>query len=160
MKRKIIAVFAFFVSLSLCSCMHLFEDEPEMCTVSYYSQHDRENLPKSFKCPKGTKLTSDQLPVLTEEGYIFEGWNVEKTSVGSDFFVKDNIVLTAMWEIVEYTIVYNLDGGINDDQNLNYYTVENETFELKAPVKEGYDFAGWYTDEGLTEQVVSIKKAA
>ena len=160
MKRKIIAVFAFFVSLGLVSCMHLFEDEPEMCIVSYYSQHDRENLPKSFKCPKGTKLTSEQLPALTEEGYIFEGWNVEKTSVGSDFFVKENIVLTAMWEIVEYTIVYNLDGGINDDQNLNYYTVENETFELKAPVKEGYDFVGWYADEGLTKQVVSIKKGS
>ena len=65
-----------------------------------------------------------------------------------------------MWEIVEYTIVYNLDGGINDDQNLNYYTVEKETFELKAPVKDGYDFAGWYADEGLTEQVVSIKKGS
>ena len=56
----------------------------------------------------------------------------------------------------EYTVTYELDGGLqNSDNPTNYYESDDEIV-LLAPTKEGYDFEGWYSDAEYTTKVESI----
>ena len=46
-----------------------------------------------------------------------------------------------------------MNGGENNSANPTSYTIESEEIVLQTPNKTGYDFAGWYADEELTEKV-------
>ena len=86
-------------------------------------------------------------------GYLFAGWYtnkiagtiVENTFTVGDDYIADNQFATiyAHWDIVTYSISYNLNGGTNGD-NPDVYTVETENIVLNEPTKEGYVFDGWY----------------
>ena len=45
----------------------------------------------------------------------------------------------------KYTITYNLNGGIQNEANPNYYYA-GDTIVLQAPTREGYRFKGWAVD--------------
>ena len=55
----------------------------------------------------------------------------------------------------EFTIKYNLDGGINDARNPDKYT-EGSTIILYDPVKNGYKFLGWYEDPEFVYKFIQI----
>ena len=78
------------------------------------------------------------------KGYKFSGWTdnglISKGSVGEKTF-------TASWEIINYDIIYNLDGGINNSLNPNDYNINTPDIVLNAPTKLGYKFIGW-SDNG------------
>lgn len=85
-----------------------------------------------------------------------ENVTIEKGSIG-------NRKYTANWEIIEYTIDYNLDGGIlpTGVTNPNKYTVETENFTLNNPSKVGYTFLGWTgTDLSRETENVTIAKGS
>lgn len=44
-----------------------------------------------------------------------------------------------------YTITYNLNGGINNSRNPDYFTMSDE-FLLNAPSREHYSFVAWYSN--------------
>lgn len=68
------------------------------------------------------------------------------------FIMPDkDVKLMAEFEPIEYSITY-IDG--NSEKNPENYTVESE-IELAAPEKEGYEFLGWFDEEG--KQVSFIK---
>lgn len=56
-----------------------------------------------------------------------------------------------------FDIVYELDGGTNVD-NPKKYSTDKLPVELKAPVKTGFDFKGWYKDKDFKNKVEKIKK--
>ena len=58
-------------------------------------------------------------------------------------------------QVVEYSITYDLDGGI-DGGNPTSYSNVGVIFYLDQPIKPGYDFAGW-TGTGLTEPTKDVK---
>ncbi len=49
-----------------------------------------------------------------------------------------------------YPITYHLNGGVNDPANPGEYTVATPDITLRDAVRTGYDFGGWFTDQGLT----------
>ena len=78
-------------------------------------------------------------PIITlqepkKDGYSFVGWVegniIESGSIGNRTF-------TAKWEIVNYVITYELNGGTNNPDNPEIYTIE-DYIELNPPIKEGY----------------------
>ena len=95
MKRKLFSIGCCLVILLatiLTSCQHEVP-EPEMVTVSYDSEFG--TLAKTEKIvEKGYKLTAEDLPALTENGYTFEKWyiNNEEAKVGV-LINKDTIFL-------------------------------------------------------------------
>ena len=93
----------------------------------------------------------------SRNGYGFNGWLTEE----GEAFVFDKIpaydvALTADWELIEYTITYNLNGGVNASANPAYYTIEDETVTFAAPTRRGYTFEGWFADSEYAVEITSV----
>ncbi|MDD4815572.1 MAG: InlB B-repeat-containing protein [Clostridia bacterium] len=70
-------------------------------------------------------------------------------------------ILYAKWEITNYSITYNLDGGDNNIANPSSYNFETETFALLAPTKTGFTFLGWSgTGISGTSNLVTITQGS
>lgn len=102
----------------------------------------------------------------TREGYTFAGWKIDGEDGYQTGIAKGstgNKTVTAIWSPVSYNIIYNLNGGSLEAGNTNpsSYTADTETFTLNNPVKDGYVFAGWITEEGDTPSAtITIEKGA
>jgi len=89
-------------------------------------------------------------PVITEQpGYEFTGW--DKTIVP----VTGDETYTAQFELIDFAITYNLNGGSVIDTNPATYTVTSADLTLNNPSRTGYTFAGW-TGTGLTEPTTTV----
>ena len=87
-------------------------------------------------------------------GYEFEGWYLDSnynTQITSTAGYTKDLVLYAKWsEPINYNIVYNLNGGINDSSNPNSYTVEDNITLV------GYKFLGWYKGNIKIETISNL----
>ena len=83
----------------------------------------------------GTAVTAPTDP--TREGYTFKGW--DKTIPPT--MPAENMTITAQWEINEYTITFNTDGG--STVAAATYEYGADVTEPAAPTKTGYTFTGW-----------------
>ena len=94
-------------------------------------------------------------------GYTFAGWYMAEDFTGGAVTEitqgsTGDITLYAKWELEsDYIITYELNGGTNAPENPAGYNVETETITLKAPVKTGYTFGGWYKAEDFTGNAVT-----
>ncbi len=92
-----------------------------------------------------------ELPKLSVEGYEFKGWYTseqftqEITSIPVN--CKEDYVLWARWEVIEYTITYNCGAGTNSEFNVTTYTVDDKVILRDASLK-GYSFEGWLDETG------------
>ena len=77
----------------------------------------------------------------TRKGYTFKSWNKSVKNI------KDNLTVKAQYEIVNYKITYDLNGGINN-KNKETYNIESKTFKLSGIEKIGYVFDAWKDEEG------------
>ena len=82
----------------------------------------------------GTPITA---PTLTREGYTFKGWDKEIPET----MPADNITVKAQWEINQYTITFDTNGGseiapITQDYSTKITAPDN-------PTRKGYTFKGW-----------------
>jgi uncharacterized repeat protein (TIGR02543 family) len=106
--------------------------------------------------PGGTyTIESDDiiLPTATRRGYDFAGWQepgsltmetiIPTGSIGNRFY-------SAQWKVIEYDIIYVLDGGDNHPENPASYTVE-DNIVLQDPVKENFEFTGWEEGNEIPE---------
>ena len=89
-----------------------------------------------------------ELPTPTRHGYEFVGWTGEdittpQTSVKIPKGSTGNKAYTANWQVIEYTITLDTNGG--PVVSPIKYTVE-DTFTLPYIFRPGYEFAGWTLD--------------
>ena len=96
----------------------------------------------------------------TKERCDFLGWYLDsnfKTKVtGIAKGTKGNKEVYAKWSEGYLVINYNLDGGTNNDNNVNKFW-ENDEVTLYNPTKKGYNFEGWYTDEEFNNKIEKIE---
>lgn len=89
-------------------------------------------------------------------GYDFIGWYTDNeyvnqiTEISSDEI--DDKILYGNFEPKVYSMIYNLNGGENNDKNPNTYTTDAEVI-LYNPARDGYDFGGWYYDSSFNNPV-------
>ena len=86
----------------------------------------------------GTKITTPDNP--TRKGYTFKGWDKEIPET----MPAENITVKAQWEINQYTIAFDTNGGseiapITQDYGTEITAPDN-------PTREGYTFIGWDRD--------------
>ena len=96
------------------------------------------NTPLELQAP--TKLGYDFLGWFADEALTEEAGKIAEGSTG-------DVKVYAKWEIVNYNINYDLDGGVNAEGNPATYTVEDEIV-LAEPTKENHSFLGWVDAEG------------
>ena len=97
----------------------------------------------------------------TKKGYTFVGWSGTgvsgtKTSVSIAKGSIGNKEFTANWQIVEYSISYDLNGGAVSE-NKSIYTIE-DTFTLNNPARAGYTFTGW-SGTGISDNAMTVTVA-
>lgn len=131
----------------------------EMCTYTINYDLDGGELTiepvKSFNIENVENI---QLPTPTKKDYIFAGWYENGQKV-SELELK-NYNLVAKWTDVYYYIQYETDGGEFTGNTKEEYTVFDE-FTLPIPVKEGYEFKGWYLNENFEgDTITSITKGS
>ena len=89
-----------------------------------------------------------ELPTPTRNGYEFVGWTGEgittpQTSVIIPKGSTGNKAYTANWQVIEYTITLDTNGG--PAVSPIKYTVE-DSFTLPYLLRTGYEFVGWTLD--------------
>ena len=82
----------------------------------------------------GTPITA---PTLTREGYTFKGWDKEIPET----MPADNITVKAQWEINQYTIAFDTNGGSEITPITQDYGTKITAPD--KPTRKGYTFKGW-----------------
>ena len=94
-----------------------------------------------------------------KDGYTFGGWNdtvANKTyAAGTSTTIDSTRDFSAIWNVVTYTIKYNLNGGTVSATNPTSYKVTDTDITLNNPTKIGYTFTGW-TGTGLSESSTTV----
>ncbi len=145
------------IILSACSFFDIFDDKTtekkEQITICYING-DKKTY-KTYDDYKDIVFET----YSTETGYEFKGWSIEENgSVISkeDLKGKTSITLYPVTSLINYKISYILDGGKNNIDNPNTYTILDEVI-IKAPTKDGYAFKGWNVNDSselLTEYTI------
>ena len=98
----------------------------------------------------GTPITA---PTLTREGYTFKGWDKEIPET----MPAENITVKAQWEINQYTITFDTNGGseiapITQDYGTAITAPDN-------PTRKGYTFKGWDKEipETMPAENITVK---
>ena len=80
----------------------------------------------------------------SREGYTFKGWYKGDKEFDFSTPITDNITLTAKWEINEYTVKFDSNGGTAVPELIVNHG--EKVIEPEKPTKEGHNFLGWYKD--------------
>lgn len=96
----------------------------------------------------GTVITAPKAP--TREGYTFIGWDKEIPTT----MPAENMTVTAQWEINQYTITFDTNGGSEITPiTQDYGTAITAPAD---PTREGYTFIGWDTEIPTTMPAENI----
>jgi len=146
--------------------------------VTMYAQWTPNPYQVRFNANQGTGTMANQdfvydtQQALTENaftrtGYTFKEWAANADGTGATYADKQSVKnltaelngivdVYAQWQVVPYTIGYDLAGGtVPDGSAVEEYTIETPTFTLVNPTREGYDFAGW-TGTALDGSAVEV----
>lgn len=104
--------------------------------------YDVSDLPVSLHAPSRT-------------GYIFKGWYMgENRVLAIPVGTTGNVVVSAKWEPITYTIDFNTNGGLPTLSSIDY-TIESDSFTLQEITKVGYKFEGWYNGETKVTEITT-----
>ena len=99
----------------------------------------------------GTEITAPDNP--TRKGYTFKGWDKEIPET----MPAENITVKAQWEINQYTIAFDTNGGseiapITQDYGTEITAPDN-------PTRKGYTFKGWDKEipEAMPAENITVK---
>ena len=99
----------------------------------------------------GTAITAPDNP--TRKGYTFKGWDKEIPET----MPAENMTITAQWEINQYTITFDTNGGseiapITQDYGTEITAPDN-------PTRKGYTFKGWDKEipETMPAENITVK---
>ena len=113
-------------------------------TVTFNANGGTVSVPS---LPYDIESGTPNLPTPVKNGYSFNGWTVEHTDAAASWTVGTvytdalpagnygSLTLKAQWKPVSYIIRFS-------DGNEQTYNIE-QTFNLPASVRDGYDFVKW-----------------
>ena len=119
--------------------------------------------PQAMVCGKTYTLTGN---AFTRAGYTFQGWAADPDSRTPEYTNKqkgvalsntdrDVVTLYAVWAPVTYKLTYKNLTVDELTQVPQTYTIE-DTIELPAMSRNGFDFGGWYLDGAFKKPADTI----
>ena len=130
---------------------------PNNYTIVFHANNGTtDTMPQNFKYDEAQNLTAN---TFTKEGYTFQGWS---ESLGGDVKYADEVSVSnltadnngtidlyAVWQINQYTISFNSNGGSAVSAiTANYGTKITKPVD---PTLAGHKFAGWFKDAECTQ---------
>ena len=99
----------------------------------------------------GTEITAPDNP--TRKGYTFKGWDKEIPET----MPAENITVKAQWEINQYTITFDTNGGSEIPPITQNYGTEITAPD--NPTRKGYTFKGWDKEipETMPAENITVK---
>ncbi len=96
--------------------------------------------------------TNIAYPTTSRTGYTFDGWYLDNEIFLQPFtsttIISSDITLYAKWNINQYTIAFDSNGGsLVESLTQDYATT---VIQPNDPTRQGYTFGGWYSDSSLT----------
>ncbi len=134
------------------------------CDVFKFAKYKVTYVLNGGKASNKTSYDIDHpvtLDPATKKGYTFIGWYEDPEFKGeavNELTIGDH-TLYAGFTINEYTITYEYNGAGPVEGNPDTYMIVTPKIVLKAPVKEGYTFLGWY-NKATNRKVSSIAKGS
>lgn len=125
--------------------------------------------------PASAKMGDEvRLTAMPNSGYHFKEWEVisDKVEIKDNKFTMpaDDVTVKAIFErnassggsggggggTTYYTLTFETNGG---DSIQAIRAARGKTLDLSAytPMRDGYDFGGWYADAALTQRITEIK---
>lgn len=125
--------------------------------------------------PASAKMGAEvSLTAMPKSGYHFKRWEVvpDKVEIENNKFTMpaDDVTVKAIFErnassggsggggggTTYYTLTFETNGG---DSIQAIRAARGKTLDLSAytPMRDGYDFGGWYADKDLTQRITEIK---
>lgn len=112
-----------------------------------------------------------ELPSAQYDEYAFNGWftgasDGSKVESSTIVAIASDHTLYAHWKDGKMTLTFNTNSGYFDDDDVPYsrrcwigkafsYEGNVPSGEFPSPIREGYQFSGWYSDETFEREVVS-----
>lgn len=143
-----------------CTNVYNFSKPVTGDTILYAGWYKVERV-VSFNTNGGTQVYAQRLPdgqkafymESTREGYQFLGWYTDAQCTSEydfDTLVTNSFTLYAKWVQQEMTVTFNSQGGSAVQED--YPKWGAVATEPEAPVRDGYNFLGWYTDSACTNK--------
>ncbi len=145
---------------------------PETVTenADYTANWEGRDNAVTFEVNGGTAVTDqtvktgngvDEPSDPAKTGYLFGGWYTDQGCTKAWDFnadtVKSAMTLYAKWTANTYTVTFDPnDGVMPDGEETNRSVTYDQPYgELPTPTKQGYDFAGWFTEKAGGEQILT-----
>jgi uncharacterized repeat protein (TIGR02543 family) len=100
--------------------------------------------------------------LYTRAGYSFGGWSdgtntyAASATYPASGTVTGNVVLTAQWTGVTYTVLFVYNGRTGGDSDASkQFTTGGSAITLPTPTRNGYTFGNWFSNVALTTLVGS-----
>jgi len=99
---------------------------------------------------------------FTKEGYKLVGWS---TTAGGNVEYEDGASYTmgasstntlfAVWEALEYTVIFEKNGGEGISEGLLKFTIEDLPVKLSDLTKQNHIFCGWHRESDFSDNPIS-----
>jgi len=96
-----------------------------------------------------------------DDYYLFDETKTRDQYLDADKFdfstsVTTDAVIIALYDVIDYDITYNLDGGNNDVNNPSSYNIEDEDITLEPATKDSFTFKGWFDNPEFTGDPITV----
>ena len=162
MKKLTLLLVAFGILLGVCSCDKK-EEKPDDQNPPVEIPDEKENFTITYvNCGylatetylEGSKTIEPTKPTM--DGYNFDGWFIDEACTNPYTFgseINSNLTIYGKWTEGYFLTIVN-----DDVETKVFYSLTDKTIEPTVEEKEGYFFAGWYTDSKFTTEFTFGKK--
>lgn len=123
------------------------------------------------------RTTVGSMVSLTDNDFVLEGYKLanwidadgntyEDGAVSNEIATKQNVELTASWEPIEYTVVFDSNGADMESVKQTFKYDEEKKLKNNTFERAGYTFDGWidsssntYSNQELVKNLSSIDKS-
>ncbi len=127
--------------------------------ITLYAKWIASTYTVTYQTNGGSSVTSQTIkyystataPTTTYYGYTFVGWYSNEaltTLYNFNSPITADITLYAKWSVDSYAVTFNSNGGTT--VNTQYIEYNSTATQPTSPTKDGYTFAGWYSNSALT----------